>query len=237
MLSQDAGAGLVRNGAERGVKVVVRFTQRLSSLALVLGALAIAAPAANAQATGSDSGSMRGRGPGGPGRGGMPGRQTMDDFRRWYEKSLRDRVTMNDEQIVKWRAWNAKFDPERRAIWQEDGEVRRALRQQLGRGVTPDEAKVNDAMDRWTRLERNRVALKEREMKELGTFLKPIQVARFFVFQDQVQRDFQEMDRRRDNDGRGGPPMRGDSDKYKQKGDSTDKGRKPPTEKVDSLTR
>ncbi|MGV3708248.1 MAG: hypothetical protein ACO1Q7_05355 [Gemmatimonas sp.] len=225
MLSQDAVVSVTR-----------RVAQRFTTLALVVGALAVVAPHAGAQGAGGDSSNMRGRGPGGPGgRGGMP-RQTMDDFRRWYEKALRERVTMNDEQIVKWRAWNAKFDPERRAVWQEDGEVRRALRQQLGRGVTPDEAKVNDAMERWTRLERNRIALKEREMKELGTFLKPIQVARFFVFQDQVQRDFQEMDRRRDNDGKGGP-MRGDSDKFKQRGDSTDKGRKPPPERGDSLQR
>lgn len=234
---------------------VMRGGARVFTAAVVAVCVSVfAVEAVSAQAAG-DTGVMRGRVGGGGGRGaGGIGRPRLDEFKAFYEKSLKDRVTLTDEQIVKWRAWNTRFDPDRRAMWKEEGELRSALRQQLARGVVPDEAKVAEVMERFAKLERNRLALKERENKELATFMKPIQFARFFVFQDQVQREMQEMDRRRDGGrgdgmnrdggGRGGPPMRGDSAvlKFRQgmRGDSAGgkfsrPGMRPPG-KVDTLS-
>ncbi len=191
--------------------------------AVVASVLGIAGFVQPVFAQASDSGTTRGR----MNRGNYD-RPKIDEFKAFYEKSLKERVGLSDEQVVKWRAWNVHFDPRRRALWSEEGELRRTLRQQLGRGVTPDEAKVADAMDRFRKLDRNRLALKEEENRELEKFLKPIQSARFFVFQDQVQREMQEMQGRRDGGrgGRGGPPSGADSGRGRgMRGDTAGSGK------------
>jgi len=213
----------------------------------------------SAAAQGSaDTGSVRaGRGAsgGGAGRGGnrQPGSPngfggaSPEMFEKFVERVLRgDRVMLNDEQIVKWHAWNKRFDPERRALGREENDSRRQLRQQLLSGTAPDDAKAAEILDRLLKLERKWVDLHERENRDLGTFIKqPMQRLRFYAFQDQLKREFQEMQTRRNGDmnrdGRGGP-MRGDSTKYRQgmRGDSASgsfprDGMRPPG-KVDTLS-
>ena len=174
-----------------------------------VGVETFAANNLNAQ-TVSDTGSPRmGRGGGrGGGENRMgnqgPGRAKVEEFRKFYEKMLRERVAFTDEQLVKWRAWNRRFDVERRETWAEERALRNTLRQQLARGVTPDEAIVVDAMDRWAKLDRKRLDQKERENKALATFLTPIQRARFFAIQDETLRGFRETEGRRDGMNRDG---------------------------------
>lgn len=181
-----------------------------------------------------DSNSTRGGRNGGGGRGGMdrgpnqgPSKEMIELWQKNYEQVLRKQVTFSEEQVVKWRAWNTRFDAERRPLFQEEREIRRTLGMQLARGVTPDEAKVVDAMDRWSKLEHKRLDLKDRENKALAAFLSPIQRARFFALQDQTERMFREADGRRDGrggpGGRGGPPFGGDTTRMRQgmRGDST----------------
>ena len=238
-------------------RYIVRGGTMLASIA-VLGASfeTFAVRNLNAQ-TVVDTGSAQvgrggGRGGGDNNRTGFqgPSRAKLEEFHKFYERMLRERVAFTDEQIVKWRAWNTRFDMERRSTWAEERELRNTLRQQLARGVTPDEAKVVDAMDRWVKLDRKRLDQKERENKALATFLSPVQRARFFAIQDETQRGFQETEGRRDGmnraGGRGGPPlqMRGDSAaiaKFRQgmRGDSAGgrfpgRGTRPPG-KVDTL--
>ena len=233
------------------MRYVLRRGPLLAALAVIAASVqTIAANNLNAQ-TVADTGSARmGRG-GGRGDGDInrmgnqgPTRAKLEEFQKFYEKMLRERVSFTDDQIVKWRAWNTRFDMERRGTWAEERELRNTLRQQLARGVTPDEAKVVDAMDRWATLDRKRLDQKERENKALATFLSPIQRARFFAIQDETQRGFRETEGRRGS--RGGPPpqMRGDSAaiaKFSQgmRGDSAGgrfpgRGTRPPG-KVDTL--
>lgn len=182
-------------------------------LAVVVLACAnvFAVPSLYAQGTAADTGAKRGGRGGGAYQG--PSRAMIEEFQKRYERILREQVTFTDDQIVKWRAWNARFDAERRPLFAEEREIRRTLRMQLAKGVTPDEAKVVDATDRWAKLQRKRLELKERENKALAAFLTPIQRARFFAFQDEAERIFREADGRRDGGrgdipgGRGGPPQ------------------------------
>ena len=238
--------------------VVPRGTLLAIAVMAAVGVQTFAANCLNAQTVPDTSSTRMGRG---GGRGGGddnrigdqgPGRAKVEEFRRFYEKMLRERVAFTDEQLVKWRAWNSRFDVERRETWAEERALRNMLRQQLARGVTPDEAIVVDAMDRWAKLDRKRLDQKERENKALATFLTPIQRARFFAIQDETLRGFQETEGRRDGMkrdgmGRGGASMqmRGDSAaiaKFRQgrRGDSTGgkfqrPGMRPPV-KVDTLS-
>lgn len=241
---------LVRRGSAWGLATVVA-----TSVILFSGESAAAQGSA-------DTGSVRiGRGGfgGGAGRGGnrQPGSlsgyggASPEMFEKFVERVLRgDRVMLNDDQIVKWHAWNKRFDPERRTLSREENDSRRQLRQQLLAGTAPDDARAADILDRLFKLERKWVELHERENRDLATFIKqPMQRLRFYAFQDQLKREFQEMQNRRNGDmnrdGRGGPmrgDSRGDSTMYRQgmRGDSAGgrfprAGMRPPV-KVDTLS-
>lgn len=201
--------------------IVRRLTFGLVVLSVTAGFSVFAAERLDAQGASGDTGTTRG-GRGGAGRGGMPragaDRPMPDQFQDRFVKVLRERIALTDDQITKWRAWNQKFDPERRALWAEERQLRRVFVEELARGVTPNEAKLTEALDRWPVLQQKRLALVERENKELATFLKPVQRARFFALQDDVTRGFQETQGRRDgrgdggrDAGRSGPPKSGDT--------------------------
>ena len=221
--------------------------------ACVAASMSFSAVEAAAAQSGVDTGSVRGGRGGGRGGNRQPG--SLNDFggaspemfEKFVERVLRgDRVMLNDEQIVKWHAWNKRFNPERRALGREENELRRQLRQQLLSGTIPDDAKAADILDRLGKLERKWVDLHERENNDLAEFIKqPMQRLRFYAFQDQLKREFQEMQNRRygdlNRDGRGGS-MRGDSAKFRQgmRGDSAGgkfprPGMRPPS-KVDTIS-
>ncbi len=190
----------------------------VSAIVLTFCVNVVAADSAPAQTT-SDTGATRVRGGRGSGQGprmsgspnGFDG-ATPQMFEQFFEKIMRERIQMNDDQIARWRAWNKRFDPERGGLLREERETRKMLQLQLSPAATPDDAKATDILDRLGQLERKWVALHERENKELGTFMKPSQRLRFFALQDRVKRDMQEAQSRREggrDGGRGG--MRGDS--------------------------
>jgi hypothetical protein len=110
---------------------------------------------------------------------------------------LRNRLRLTDDQFNKLRAMNSRLDAEKQAVRAEEQEVRRALRQQLLPGATPNEARVAELLDKLPQVERKRIALQEREQQELAGFLRPVQRARYFALQDELRRSLQEVQRRR----------------------------------------
>jgi hypothetical protein len=160
----------------------------------------------------ADSVATRNRGNVNGKRQGPGERFTPERMQQFYEDILRKRLSFTDDQIVKWRAWNKRNEVDRMALDKEDREVRRVLRTELAQGVTPNEAKVVEAMDKWPVIARKRIALQEREAKELAVFMPPVQRARLFALQDEFRRGMQEMQWRRDGDGEGrGKMLRSDS--------------------------
>lgn len=209
--------------------VMPRRVRVAFQIVLALGVVSAAdsVTVARADAQSSDSGSMRSRSRGRPGgEASQPADRAAREqmFQQRIEKVLRDRVSFTDEQLVKWRAWNTRFADDRRALDREDRELRMILRHELAPGVTPNEAKLTDALARWPQLQRKRASQLERELKALSAFLPPVQRARFFAFQDELRRGAQEPQWRRDGGesrgrdtagvrggrGGGGPPGRGD---------------------------
>lgn len=247
---------------------LMRSSSIVAAAVVAIGASLLLAEASLAQST-ADTGAVRtgrggsggGMGGGGMGRGGnrQPGSggnsfdgASPEMFEKFMETVLRsERVNLNDEQIAKWRAWNKRFDPERRAIVKEERDARMQSRQFFGPNPIVDEAKSAEVLDRLLKVERRWTDLHERENKDLATFIKlPSQRLRFWAFQDFVRRDIQETQNRRDGGrgngtggpgGRGGQQMRGDTTKFRQgmKNDSGPRFQRggPPRQsgKVDTL--
>lgn len=192
----------------------VRFSISRVASALLLMVISVAAVQTGAaQTAGTDTTQGRGgnRRPGA--QQGMNGRPMLDRADDFIDKLMRERLQLSDDQSVKLRALGKRIEIERMALRKEEREFRESLRQELMPGVTPNEAKVSELMTRWPSLERKRIALQEREQKELATFLQPVQRARFFALQDEMRRMMQEAQWRRNEkngDGRG-KLMRADS--------------------------
>lgn len=196
-------------------RVMRGWSSVVTTLAIAASVNVFAAPSVQAQSS-ADSAAVRGRGnmagkrqPGGPPANGE--RPTPERMQQFYEKILREKLSFTEDQILKWRAWNKRNDADRTALDREERELRKVLRAELAPGVTPNEAKLVEAMDKWPVVARKRISLQEREAKELATFMPPVQRARLFALQDEFRRGMQEMQWRRgdgDGDGRGGKMMR-----------------------------
>ena len=133
----------------------------------------------------------------------LPRRAVVEKLQQRVDNLLRVRLELTDEQFTKMQALNTRLDEEKRAQRAEEGDVRRALRAELLPGATPNDATIAELLDKLPVVERKRIALQEREQKELAGFMKPAQRARFFALQDELRRSLQEVQRLR---GRGGLP-------------------------------
>lgn len=196
-------------------RVMRSWLSVFATLAIAVGVNVFAFQPVHAQGAAGDTAGMRGRGnmigkrQPGPPNGERPTPEAMQMF---YEKILRNRLSFSEDQVVKWRAWNKRNQVDRMALDREERELRKVLRTELAQGVTPNEAKIVEAMDKWPVVAHKRIAQQERESKELATFISPVQRARLFALQDELRRGMQEMEwRRGDGDGDGKGRMMRDS--------------------------
>ncbi len=126
-------------------------------------------------------------------------RQELEQrFRDRLANIMRERLNLNDEQMARLSQLNARFEGQRRAMFSEEFEVRRGLRRALQRDTAAPDAEVSALLERMVQLQRKRVDLLEAEHKELGSFLTPIQQARYFGMQEQLRRQIEEMRARRE---------------------------------------
>jgi periplasmic protein CpxP/Spy len=125
-------------------------------------------------------------------------------LREGMGKIVRERLELTDDQWVKMRASNQKFEESRRTLVQQERDVRMGLRDEMLAGAKANQQRVSDLLERWQRVQRQRMELMESEQKELATFLTPVQRAKFVVLQDQLRRRVEEM-RRQQMEGAGPP--------------------------------
>jgi parvulin-like peptidyl-prolyl isomerase len=110
-------------------------------------------------------------------------RLVVDRLQARIDEVLRQRLQLTDDQFGKLRALNARLDAERKSVRQEEAQTRKALR--------------NELLDQLPVVERKRIALQEREQKEMAGFMQPAQRARYFALQDEIRRGLQDAQRRR----------------------------------------
>lgn len=117
----------------------------------------------------------------------------------------KERLRLNDDQLRRLQEVNTTFEPRRRALAMEERDARIVLRSELARNERADNARVDDALKRLFRVQRQRLDLAEQEQGELAKFLQPSQRAGYLALQDQLRRRIEELRR----DGEGGPRRTG----------------------------
>jgi hypothetical protein len=110
--------------------------------------------------------------------------------RRRMSQMLRNQLGLDDEQVRRLQSTNRRFEGQRRALFDEERDVRMNLRRAINSG---DTGNVGGLLDRMIALQRQRLDLTEAEQKELATFLTPVQRARLFGMEEQIRRRMMEM--------------------------------------------
>ena len=138
--------------------------------------------------------------------------QMEQNFRVRLANLLKTQLGLTDEGMRQLSDVNQRFDRQRRELLRREMMTRRGIRDEVLRGDSASEGKVDQLMKDQFKIERERIDLTEAEQRELGQFLTPVQRAQYLGVQEQIRR---EMDQLRGR-GRGMPP--GDSaDAFRRK--------------------
>lgn len=123
----------------------------------------------------------------------------------------KERLRLSDDQLRRLQEVNRSYEPRRRALAGDERDARIVLRSELARNERADNARVDDALKRLFRVQRQRLDLVEQEQAELAKFLEPSQRAGYLALQDRLRRRIEEL--RREGEmrprGRMGPRPRG----------------------------
>jgi hypothetical protein len=139
---------------------------------------------------------------GGRGRRGGPGpNATRDSVRIAIERAIRREVQPTDEQMVKLRQVDRRFEPRRTTLNDEEVAVRRDLIQAMRDTANINQTLIGQLHERMIAFPGRRAALMQEEQKALAEFLTPFQRAKYHAVQEQL--------RRRIEQGRGGARGRG----------------------------
>jgi hypothetical protein len=96
-------------------------------------------------------------------------------------------VGLSDAQVSKLRATTRRTQPERMALARQERAVADSLRLQLA-APTRDETAVADLIARLFAVRRARLEFREREQRELATFMSPSQRAMLLGIEEQARR-------------------------------------------------
>lgn len=110
--------------------------------------------------------------------------------RRRMSQMLKSQLGLTDDQVRRLQATNRQFEGQRRALFDQERDVRMDLRRAIDGG---DTARVGGLLDRMIALQRERLDLTEAEQKELATFMTPVQRAKLFGMEEQIRRRMMEM--------------------------------------------
>jgi hypothetical protein len=176
--------------------VIRRSLERALFLALIaVGAVASIATVARAQTESTTvKAPLRGRGLGRAARG-LPPREVAGPRQQALQKAVRQRfsqvvktrLNLSDEQSQKLDATDQRFQRQRNQIGQDERASRQSLAAALAdSGGAQDQTKISEYMDQLVQAQHKRADLLEQEQKELGTFLTPVQRAKFLGLREQL---------------------------------------------------
>ena len=110
--------------------------------------------------------------------------------RRRMSEILKSQLGLTDEQVRRLQATNRRFEGQRRALFDQERDVRMDLRRAID---DDDSTRVGGLLDRMIALQRERLDLTETEQRELATFMTPVQRAKLFGMEEQIRRRMMEM--------------------------------------------
>lgn len=127
-----------------------------------------------------------------------PGRQAQEQrLRQALGNVVRRQLDLSDEQAQQLVRVSSGFERERRQLLVREREVRQLVREEM-LNETPDQQRVARSIDRMLGIQKERLAIVEREQAELAKFLTPVQRAKYLVLQDQLRKRLEEMRKQRE---------------------------------------
>ena len=99
----------------------------------------------------------------------------------------RKRLQLDDAQMSKLAAVNAKYAPQLGKLAGDERATRQQLRQQRV-SAAPDQNVVSGLLDNVLKIQRQRLSLLESEQNDLAEFLTPVQRAKYMGLQAQIRK-------------------------------------------------
>lgn len=131
-------------------------------------------------------------------RGAGPNRAQLEQrVRDRLGAVMKQRLGLTDQQLTKLQESNRRFEERRRALADQERDVRMSLRDEVIRGDTTRQSQVSALIDRMMKTQRDRVDLMEQEQKELAGFLTPMQRVKYFGAAEAVRGRMQQMRQQR----------------------------------------
>jgi Spy/CpxP family protein refolding chaperone len=154
-----------------------------------------------------------------PGQGGPASEERREEVRKKIEAvriwRLTEELKLDTNSSAKLSSLLSSLDQQRRDTMREQMETMRDLRTLL-KSAKPDESKTRSLLEKLERNHHEIQGLKDQELKGIKNILTIEQQARFLLFQQEFQREMQNMisaarnkGQGRDNRGPGGPGRRG----------------------------
>jgi hypothetical protein len=116
-------------------------------------------------------------------------------IRQRMARMLKERVGLDDAQFEKTVAVNRRFDERRRALVEQERDVRIGMRQEVMLEEQANQDRVARLLDQAIQVQRLRLQLMEDEQRALAEFLTPVQRAKYMAVQEQIHRALEEMRR------------------------------------------
>jgi hypothetical protein len=116
-------------------------------------------------------------------------------IRQRMARMLKERVGLDDAQFEKTVAVNRRFDERRRALVEQERDVRIGMRQEVMLEAQANQERVAQLLDQAIQVQRLRLQLMEDEQRALAEFLTPVQRAKYMAVQEQIHRALEEMRR------------------------------------------
>lgn len=104
-----------------------------------------------------------------------------------FTQRVATELELQDRELAQLKATNAQFATQRAELERSLVEMRLALRRELRPGVAADEDSVARLVRQLSELQVQRAKIQQDELRQLATFLTPVQQARYLVMQQRLK--------------------------------------------------
>lgn len=132
------------------------------------------------------------------------------EVRQRVAKIMKEQLDLTDDQMQKLLASNRRFEGRRRALVQQERQLRSDLRREMRAKDSTRNPAIAVLLDRMLELQQQRLDLLKAEQADLATFMTPLQRARHFGMEEQIRRRLSDMRERRRDDRDRRPDRGGD---------------------------
>jgi hypothetical protein len=121
-------------------------------------------------------------------------RQALEQrLRQRMAAVVQQRLRLNTDQMRRLGEVNREIETQRRALHEQERDIRIGLRAEVLRGDSANQERVARFVDQLIDVQRRRIDLLAREQGALAGFMTPVQRAQYLAIQDQLRRRMEEM--------------------------------------------